>query len=119
MALAKGRPLRINLLDCDVPLPCLADITNELDAIPLERRAEYIPYKPGTLAHFWVKFASISISHGPVLEAHYRIGLPRAGVADLERCRQQMEQNSLDIDDCGQADPIIDLFGYQLQLFHE
>jgi hypothetical protein len=88
MALAKGRPLRINLLDCDVPLPCLADITNELDAIPLERRAEYIPYEPGTLALFWVKFVSTSISLGRVLEAHYRVRLPRAGVADLERCRQ-------------------------------
>ncbi|KAL3483420.1 fungal-specific transcription factor domain-containing protein [Aspergillus germanicus] len=119
MALAKGRPLRINLLDCDVPLPCLADITDELDAIPSERRTEYIPYEPGTLALFWVKFVSTSISLGTVLEAHYRVGLPRAGVADLERCRRQIEQNSLDIDDAGMSDPVMNLFGYQLQLFHE
>jgi hypothetical protein len=119
MALAKDRPLRINLMDCDVPLPCLGDITNELDAIPSERRPDYIPYEPATVSLFWVKFVSISISLGTVLEAHYRVGLPRAGVADLERCRQHMEQNSQDIDDCGQVDPIINLFGYQLQLFQE
>ena len=106
-------------MDCDVPVPCTDDIMEEIASIPPERMSEFVPYDPKELAHSWVMLVKISISLGAILETHYRPGISSPSVRDIEECAKKIEQHSLDTPDVEQTSSVMQLYKYQLQLFHE
>lgn len=121
LSLVKGRPMRINHEDCDMPMPTADDITKELDSIPSSVKIEFFPSDTRTLADMWISFVKISVSLGTILRTHYR---PRArpAVQDIEDCANELrlgEPEPLSALQIENADDIIQLHAYQLQLFYE
>ncbi|KAE8331342.1 fungal-specific transcription factor domain-containing protein [Aspergillus sergii] len=67
LGLTLGRPLRINLRDCDLPMSVSADLLSELDSIPRAVSASYIPQEFPKLAEFWIILIELSQLLGKVL----------------------------------------------------
>ncbi|KAB8271122.1 fungal-specific transcription factor domain-containing protein [Aspergillus minisclerotigenes] len=67
LGLTLGRPLRINLDDCDLPMSVPADLLSELDSIPRAISASYIPQEFPKLAEFWIILIELSQLLGKVL----------------------------------------------------
>ena len=119
LSLVKGRPLRIDLEDCDLPLPVIDDIAKELDALPLAVRDRYIPYQSDAVARLWIKLVRISVTLGNILRVHYRCKGPRPSVEDIEKSEEEVQGCVLNNDEMEYADPTMQLFAYQFQLFYE
>ncbi|KZN87824.1 Cutinase transcription factor 1 beta [Penicillium chrysogenum] len=54
LSLTLGRPLRINLDDCDLPMPSAADLLGDVAEIPASITSAYIPSDLPQLANYWV-----------------------------------------------------------------
>ena len=119
LSLAKGRPMRINVADCDVEEPSASDVAEELEAMRPETRSEFIPYEPSVLAHLWLRLIKISMALGMVLQTHYKVSGPRPEVVDVQKCEQEVTSCYQNLDTIEQSDPMMRLFILQLQIFYE
>lgn len=72
LSLTLGRPLRINLNDCDTPMPSVTDVLSDLDEIPSSIVDEYIPDDLSQLAEYWVILVQLSKLLGDVLTLGYQ-----------------------------------------------
>ena len=120
LSLVKGRPMRINLDDCDLPLPDVQDLALETRAIPTAARERYMPCDPACLGQRWCKLVNISVALGNILNLHGRKGV-KAALRDIERCESELAQCEMmpvghEID---ASDPRTRLFTCQLRLFYE
>jgi len=111
--------MRINPEDCDMPMPCVDDVTKELVAIPSATKDKYLPVESDALARLWVNLVKISAALGSILRTHYRSSGPNPGIADIERCEEEIQRCALDKEGLGQTSQILRLHRYQLQLFYE
>lgn len=119
LSLVKGRPMRINLEDCDVPLPTTDDIAKELDAIPKAARDRYIPYQSDAVARLWLKLVEISVVLGNILRIHYRHKGSKPTVEDIEKSEEEVQECALAAKDLEHETPVMQVFAYQLRLFYE
>lgn len=119
LSLVKGRPMRINIEDCDLPLPFIEDITNELNALPSTTKDRYIPYDSHAVACLWIKLVKISVALGSILRIHYRSNGLKATVEDIERCEEEIHACALTAAELEQSNENMQLLSYQLQLFYE
>lgn len=71
LALAMGRPLRINTKDCDTPMPVAHDVTNDLDELPPAIRKKFMPPDFSQLADCWVVLLHLSKTLGTILSENY------------------------------------------------
>jgi hypothetical protein len=72
LAFIKGRPMRINLEDCDVPRPEPSDVADDLDGIPEDIKSKCLLYSSTVVGELWTKFVSLSILLGRILRLHSR-----------------------------------------------
>lgn len=119
LSLSMGRPLRINLDDCDTPMPSAEDVTNELKSLSPQIYQQYIPASSSTLAPLWIKLLKISNALGASIRALYgRLGTePR--IADMKRCEQMILECELSNAEKLTEDRTTRLFVDQIQLFYE
>ncbi|KAJ5578146.1 fungal-specific transcription factor domain-containing protein [Penicillium hispanicum] len=88
LGLTMGRPLRINLDDCDTPSASPGDLLYDIDGLPDAVAVSYIPSDMPRLAKYWVMLIGLSKQLGDVLSTNYRVGRKRPSmheIADLER----------------------------------
>jgi hypothetical protein len=111
--------MRINLEDCDLPLPFIDDITKELDAIPVAVRDKYIPYQSDAVAGLWLKLVRISVALGNILRIHYRYKGPTSSVEDIEKSEEELQACALTNNEMEYTNPVMQVFAYQFQLFYE
>lgn len=69
LSLTLGRPFRINLDDCDTPMPSASDVLDDLSNLPETMVANYIPEDLSLLAGLWVKLIELSKLLGTVLRS--------------------------------------------------
>lgn len=111
--------MRINLEDCDVQLPSIDDIVEEINAIPVATRDKYIPYRSDAVARLWQKLVAISVVLGNILRVHYRIKGPKPSGEEIEKSEDEMEECRLADEDLVHENPVMQVFAYQLRLFYE
>ena len=111
--------MRINLEDCDVPLPCSDDITKELDAISVAVRERYMPYPSEAAAGLWLRLVKMSVALGNILRIHYRHKGPLPSVVDIEKSEEEVKECALNSDETQHNNPIMQVFAYQIQLYYE
>lgn len=84
LSLTLGRPLRINLDDCDVPEPVAADLLCDTTDLPQQVPAIYTPSDLPQLAEDWVKLIRLSKMLGDVLALWYRPVAPAPKLQQFE-----------------------------------
>jgi hypothetical protein len=67
-----GRPLRINLNDCDTPMPLVADLMYDVGGIPEPTLADFVPRDLPRLALYWVTLIELSKLLGAVITMKYQ-----------------------------------------------
>jgi hypothetical protein len=80
-----GRPMRINLRDCTMPMLTAEDVVTESAKIPLPVKARYIPVKPDWLASLWVKLAKVSELLGTIINIFYKQDAMKPDKQDMEK----------------------------------
>lgn len=84
LSLTLGRPLRINLNDCDMPMPSAADVLNDMHELPEFITAEYMPNDLPQLAKYWVVLIELSKLLGAVITLSYQPHGPRPSLQQFE-----------------------------------
>ncbi|KAL4765938.1 Zn(II)2Cys6 transcription factor [Aspergillus foveolatus] len=69
LSLTLGRPLRIDLDDCDVPMPSVSDIIYDFRDVDPTVFAAFIPDDLPLLAEYWLRLIDLSKLLGKVLRA--------------------------------------------------
>ncbi|KAF4771948.1 hypothetical protein HAV15_011122 [Penicillium sp. str.  len=72
LSLTLGRPLRINLDDCDLPMPSAADLLGDVAEIPASITSAYFPNDLPQLANYWVILIKLSKLLGEILALSYK-----------------------------------------------
>lgn len=112
--------MRINLDDCDSPLPNTQDAEAFIDGIPDELERKYFPNCLRTLAQAWLDLVKLTLALKNVMLTHYR---PK----EIKPSRAAIERNEAEIrdcyrrswEDCHDQDPIVSLHLYRLLLYYE
>ncbi|RAL13070.1 Zn(II)2Cys6 transcription factor [Aspergillus homomorphus CBS 101889] len=100
LSLTLGRPLRIDLEDCDVAKPSAADLLYDLNNIPESLLPTFIPNEISILAEFWVQLIEMSRLLGSVLAMSYKTVRPKPSHEQIEAleteitCRKPPEQSA-------------------------
>lgn len=90
LSLTMGRPLRINLNDCDTAWPAAADLLTDLAGVPEAAIAMYIPDDLATLAQYWVQMIHMSKLLGDVLTVCYQPCGPSPSVEQVAALEADM-----------------------------
>ncbi|VUC26517.1 unnamed protein product [Clonostachys rosea] len=67
-----GRPMRINLDDCDLELPDAGDYCALLAGIPENLQKKYLPHATEELSRLWVELLRLTVVQAQILSTHYR-----------------------------------------------
>ncbi|KAI0436974.1 hypothetical protein F4803DRAFT_556456 [Xylaria telfairii] len=117
LSFGMGRPMRINIRDCDTPLPSAEDLTNDFSELPPSIRSTYMPPDFQQLAGHWVVLLHLSKVLGTILAENYSPTSPlpsRTWIEeteqDLQRCISQAGERPPD------ASPALSFYSYHLQL---
>ncbi|PYH99433.1 hypothetical protein BO71DRAFT_314053, partial [Aspergillus ellipticus CBS 707.79] len=84
LSLTLGRPLRIDLDDCDMAMPSVADILSDLSDIPESIFAAFFTNDIPLLAEYWVLLIQMSKLLGSVLTMSYKTIRPKLSVSQIE-----------------------------------
>lgn len=113
-----GRPMRINLDDCDVDLPEAAESDSVIDGIPENLRRKYLPGETQILSYLWVELVHLAIIQANILSAHYRIRRPIPTQSEIEDIELQIQNHSQFRDRFRETgDDVVNLHVYHLDLF--
>ncbi|KAL5044010.1 hypothetical protein BDW71DRAFT_209616 [Aspergillus fruticulosus] len=77
LSLTLGRPLRIDLDDCDVPMPTVSDIIYDFRDVHPTVFAAFIPDDLPLLAEYWIRLIDLSKLLGSVVTLSYKAARPR------------------------------------------
>lgn len=121
LSLGMGRPMRINIDDCDTPMPSVDDFLGELTGVPAEVKDQYLPPNVDILARYWGNLLKLSLALGSVLTIHYKP--PSKALASLS----DIEANEKEVLQCADGcrwegefpSKVVELHLYQLQLYYE
>lgn len=123
LALAFGRPMRIQLEDCDTLMPSTEDLTFDLRQASPASLPKYTSTLRADFAPFWIKLVMLSKALGLIIQMFYRTRRDRQTIDDVRACEEEIEQSSLVDADLGREaavrDPTSSFYEEHLQLFHQ
>lgn len=119
LSLAMGRPMRINLDDCDTPEPSAGALKKEWNSIPPEIVERYLPKNQDNLVDLWINLLDISKALGSLIHAFYRLKGSKPNIEDMKRCETEVLRCALGIELDLLEEPNTKLYVYQLRLFYE
>ncbi|KAL6810268.1 fungal-specific transcription factor domain-containing protein [Trichoderma sp. SZMC 28015] len=90
LGMSFGRPLRINLVDCDVPTPIAADLLIDVLGIPESTSAVFLPNDLPRLASYWVTLVELSKQLGAVIAMNYQPQRPKPTVQQFESVESEI-----------------------------
>lgn len=85
-----GRPMRINLDDCDTQLPTTGDFYAMSAGVPDTLREKYLPSAMGDLSQLFLELIRLAIAQTNILSKHYRIRQMQPNAADVAGIEQQI-----------------------------
>jgi hypothetical protein len=118
LAFIKGRPMRIDLEDCDMPFPSPSDVAEDLDAIPQHVKERCILYSSNVVGELWCKLVRLSILLGRILRLHSK-KIWRTDAEELEKYEAELQEYTA-LATIGQpSGPYEQFFACQVRLHHE
>ncbi|KAL4786961.1 fungal-specific transcription factor domain-containing protein [Aspergillus varians] len=84
LSLTLGRPLRIDLDDCDVAMPAVADILYDFKNVPQSFFTAFVPDDLPLLAEYWILLIQLSRLLGSVLTLSYKTLRPKPSRQQIE-----------------------------------
>jgi hypothetical protein len=111
--------MKIQLEDCDVPMPTIQDLTSELKDLPSQTVEKYLPGHQERLASLWIKLVKLSKALGTTIQVFYRQQRVKPDIGDVKRCEDQILQYTLSDKKKVQTDPTTTFHLHHLQLFYE
>lgn len=119
LGLTLGRPVRINLNDCDMPMPSAADLLSSVDGLSQEIVDAFLPGDLQQMAQYWVLLIKMSKVLGDVLALNYRAFRPRPLLEQVEALESEIMQcRPPDKYELGLSRPAI-FYQYHLQLHYQ
>ncbi len=120
LALGLGRPMRINMRDCDNPMPSAADMVVDFNKLQETVEARYLPREFPKIAEYWILMLKLSSILGTILTLNYTPIENKTTVREIEACEGKLEEVFDASNTLGQNGSHIILFQMsQLQLFYE
>ncbi|KAJ9643673.1 hypothetical protein H2204_001818 [Knufia peltigerae] len=104
LAFIKGRPMRINLEDCDVPFPEPSDVADDLDGIPQEIKGKCLVYSSTVVGELWSKYVRLSILLGRILRLHSK-EIWRTDEAQIRKNESELQEYNTALATFGQRPP--------------
>lgn len=89
-AVGMGRPMRVNLDDCDTKLPVPADIDAMTAGVSAPLREKYMPRGMADLPHLYVELIRLAIIQTNTLSTHYRARQVRPSITDVIEVEQRL-----------------------------
>ncbi|OAL32580.1 hypothetical protein AYO20_07890 [Fonsecaea nubica] len=113
-----GRPMRIHLQDCNVPMPSVDDIMLLCGRNDTPQTRFYLPNGTRALARCWLKILHLSATLDCIHLTHYKPNRAKASTSEILNDRERVlkcSQMSLEgvADD---EDPVVQLVSYQVQV---
>lgn len=93
LSLTLGRPLRIDLDDCDVAMPSVVDICHDFKNIPESLYSTFIPDDLPVLAEYWIMLLQLSRLLGSVLTLSYKTVRPKPSREQIEALEAEILRN--------------------------
>ncbi|OGM48902.1 C6 transcription factor [Aspergillus bombycis] len=119
LGLTLGRPLRINLDDCDLPMCVPADLLSELDSIPEAVSVSYIPQEFQKLVEFWMILIELSQLLGKVLVLKSKSVKSKSSINQINALEAQITRCRLpDQDEHGLA-PLAKFYAHHVHLHYQ
>lgn len=83
LGLTYGRPLRINIQDCDTPMPLASDLLYDVASLPGFLSDAFIPKEMTQLGRYWVMLVELSKLLGECL-MNYQVMRPMPSLDEVE-----------------------------------
>ncbi|KAL4910973.1 hypothetical protein BDW74DRAFT_172427 [Aspergillus multicolor] len=90
LSLTLGRPLRIDLDDCDVPMPLVADILYDFKEVAASAFAAFVPDDLPLLAEYWIRLMDLSKLLGSVTALSYKAVRPRPSFEQIKALEMEI-----------------------------
>ncbi|KAJ5458277.1 hypothetical protein N7475_009665 [Penicillium sp. IBT 31633x] len=84
LSLTMGRPLRINMNDCNTAMPTADDMLSDFIGLPEDMTAAYIPKNLSQLAEYWVLTVQLTLLLGETLTMSYQPFGPTSTIQQVE-----------------------------------
>jgi hypothetical protein len=112
-----GRPMRINIRDCDTPMPSATDLTDDFSELSAVVRAKYMPSDLRRLADHWVTLLQLSKVLGTILFENYSPNGPLPSRAWIEATEQELMRCIAPMGERPpNASPVLSFYSYHLRL---
>ena len=85
-----GRPMRINLADCNTPMPDAKDSDALLAGVPESMRKKYLPEGTKDLSRLWTELLCLTVSLSNILSWQHRVERTRPSRAEIEHAEDQI-----------------------------
>jgi hypothetical protein len=119
LSLTLGRPLRINLNDCDTPMPSAADLLGDVDEIQESISTVYLPTDLALLANYWISVIELSKILGTVITMNYQKLRPRPALYQIEALETDILQYKLPDQHEHGLTRLATFYSYHLQLQYQ
>jgi hypothetical protein len=95
LGLTYGRPMRINLKDCDTPMPLASDILYDVAAVSGSISDDFLSNEMPRLARYWIIVVELSKLLGECLTLNYQIMRPTPSLDEVEALETKLLQCKL------------------------
>jgi Fungal specific transcription factor domain len=119
LSFGMGRPMRINIDDCDTPMPTAGDVEGNLNELSSIVRERYIPSDSLQLAHHWIVLLRLSKALGIILSVNYRPNGLQPTATEIERLEVDLSACSDYVDNASSNSRLATFHIYNLQLHYK
>lgn len=95
LGLTLGRPLRINLDDCDIPMPSVDDMLFDIGNTREDDSPSCLPGDMRRSAEYWITLIELSCQLGKVLAMNYQAARSKPSLQEVEMLEQQLLRSRL------------------------
>lgn len=95
LGLTLGRPLRINLDDCDIPMPSVDDMLFDIGSTREDGIAPGLPADMRRSAEYWIILIELSCQLGKVMAMNYQAARSKPSLQEVEELERQLLQSKL------------------------
>jgi Fungal specific transcription factor domain len=119
VSLTLGRPLRINLNNCDTPLPSADDLLSDVDRMHESTSAAYLPKDLAYLAKYWIAAIELSKLLGAVITMNYQTLRAKPSTYQIEALEAELLQYKLPDQYEHDLTRLATFYSYHLQLQYQ
>ena len=118
LSLTLGRPMRIRLSDCDMPLPTPDDVLSDLPEVPSPLIAKYIPQDLSRLMQYWSVLVLLNKLLGDVLLLCYQQLSQMPSLEQFQNLETELLQFHIPEVDTSRESRLVVFYYHHLQLHY-